>query len=95
MTSSHPQYPGACALCAGYWVTYLPVARAVTIGESDEFMAEVRRCRHCGTYWEVGAFSYPKVISREHAKRELPDLDALERTLGVEFPDPPAVQSGL
>ena len=44
---------------------------------------------------EVGAFSYPKVISREHAKRELPDLDALERTLSVEFPDPPAVQSGL
>jgi len=62
----------------------------VTIGESDEFMAEVRRCRFCGTYWEVGAFSYPKVLTREEALRELPDLDELESALGVDFPDPPS-----
>ena len=61
----------------------------MTIGECEEFMAEVRRCRHCGTYWEVGAFSYPQVISREHARRELPDLEVLEQGIGIDFPDPP------
>lgn len=89
MTGPNEAYPGACEICSGYWATYAPEARAVTIGTSDEFMAEVRRCRHCGTYWEVGAFSFPKVISQEHAKRELPDLDALEQRLGIDFPDPP------
>ncbi|MFP7835056.1 hypothetical protein [Marisediminicola sp. LYQ134] len=61
----------------------------MTIGNSDEYMAEVRRCRYCGTYWEVGAFSYPQVISRAHAKLELPNLDELEQGLGVDFPTPP------
>lgn len=92
MTDPNATYPGACEICSGYWATYAQEARAVTIGESEEFMAEVRRCRHCGTYWEVGAFSYPQVISREHAMRELPDLDALEQRLGIDFPDPPNVQ---
>jgi hypothetical protein len=62
----------------------------VTIGTSDEFMAEVRCCRHCGTYWEVGAFSDPRVISQEHAQRELSNLDELEQRLGIDFTDPPA-----
>lgn len=82
-------YPGACEICSGYWLTYPAKARAVTIGESEEFMAEVRRCTYCGAYWEVGAFSYPKVISREKAHQELPKLDALEQRLGIDFPDPP------
>jgi len=51
-------------------------------------MAEVRRCRHCGTSWEVGAFSNPQMISWEHARRELPDLDAVETSLGIDFPEP-------
>ncbi len=85
----NPAYPGACEICSGYWATYRPEARAVTIGESEEFMAEVRRCRHCGTYWEVGAFSYPQLISREHARRELPDLEVLEQGIGIDFPGPP------
>jgi hypothetical protein len=86
-------YEGACEFCSGYWVTYDPLSRAVTIGDSDEFMAEIRRCRHCGAYWEVGAFSYPKVISREQARRELPDLDVLQLGLGIDFPDPPSEAS--
>lgn len=85
----NPAYPGACEVCAGYWLTYAPEAKAVTLGESEEFMAEVRRCRFCGTYWEVGAFSNPKVISPGQARRELPDLDALEARLGIDFPEPP------
>ena len=87
MTNADEAHPGACEFCSGYWTNYAPDSRAVTIGKSDEFMAEVRRCRHCGTYWEVGAFSNPKAISREHARRELPDLDVLESALGIEFPD--------
>lgn len=83
--------PGACEICSAFWVTGL--GRAETIGTSDEFMAEIRRCRHCGAYWEVGAFSFPKVIPRDEAKRELPDLDVLEQRLGIDFPDPPDVQS--
>lgn len=78
---------GACEICTAFWVTGL--GRAETIGNSDEFMAEIRRCRHCGAYWEVGAFSHPVVISREQALRELPDLDVLEQGLGIDFPDPP------
>ena len=89
MTDANP-YPGACDICVGYWRTYADDARAVTIGESDEFMAEVRRCRFCGTYWEVGAFSHPKVLTREEAFRELPNLDELERARGIDFPDPPS-----
>lgn len=85
-------YPGACEVCSGYWATYAPEARAATIGESEEFMAEVRRCRSCSTYWEVGAFSYPRVISRDQARRELPDLDALEQALGIDFPSPASTE---
>lgn len=90
MTTGEP-YPGACDVCKGYWATYAPAAQPVAIGESVEYMAEVWRCRFCGTYWEVGAFSYPQVISREHALKELPDLDAMEAALGIDFPDPPDV----
>lgn len=82
-------YPGACEICSGYWLTYAPDARAVSIGESKEFLAEVRRCRSCGAYWEVGAFSYPKVLTPEQALRELPDLESLEAGLGIDFPNPP------
>lgn len=88
-----PAYPGACEICVGYWLTYAPEARAVTIGESEEFMAEVRRCRRCGIYWEVGAFSNPQVISPQHALRELPDLKTLEAALGIDFPGPPDMSS--
>lgn len=93
MTGMSVARPGACEICSGYWLTYQREAKAETIGESMEFQAEVRRCRHCGAYWEVGAFSYPMVISREHARRELPDLEALEARLKIDFPDPPV--SGL
>lgn len=86
--------PGACEKCSGYWLTYDRDLRGVTLGESEEFMAEVRRCRYCGAYWEVGAFSPPQVISHTHARRELPDLDALERATGVNFPDPPPIPEG-
>lgn len=85
-------YPGACEVCSGYWAAYAPEARGATIGESEEFMAEVRRCRSCGTYWEVGAFSYPQVISRDQARRELPELDALEQALGIDFPNPASTE---
>lgn len=78
---------GACEICSAFWVTGL--GRAETIGKSDEFIAEIRRCRHCGAYWEVGVFSNPVVVSREQAIRELPDLVALEAALGIDFPDPP------
>lgn len=78
---------GACEVCSFYWVT--GIGRGETLGESDEFMAEVRRCRNCGAYWEVGAFSYPKVITRAQAMRELPDLTTRETALGIDFPDPP------
>lgn len=65
----------------------------MVIGTSDEYQAAVWRCRRCGAYWEVPAFSYPTVISREQAQRELPDLDALENAaesaLGIQFPKPP------
>lgn len=74
---------GSCEVCSAYWVT--GIGRAVTIGESEEYMAEVRRCRYCGAYWEVGAFSVPKVLTREQALRELPDLDVLELKLGIDF----------
>ncbi|WP_350350201.1 hypothetical protein ABS642_11735 [Microbacterium sp. A8/3-1] len=84
--------PGACEICSAFWVTGL--GRAETLGVSDEFMAEIRRCRHCGAYWEVGAFSHPKVITRAQATRELPDLDRLEQGLGIAFPDPPTIESG-
>lgn len=80
---------GACDICSAFWVT--GVGRAELIGNSDEFMAEIRRCRHCGAYWEVGAFSNPVVISREQAKLELPDLESLETVLAIDFPDPPAM----
>lgn len=85
------RYPGSCEVCSGYWVTYAPAAQPVAIGESIEYMAEVRRCRFCGAYWEVGAFSFPQVISRAHALKELPDLDARESVHGIGFPDPPEV----
>ena len=85
------RYPGSCEVCSGYWVTYAPAAQPVAIGESIEYMAEVRRCRFCGAYWEVGAFSFPQVISREDAQKELPDLRVLESALGVYFPDPPEI----
>lgn len=58
-------YVGACEVCSGYWRMYEQTKRPVTIGKGAEFMAEVRRCRHCGAYWEVGVFGYPMVISRE------------------------------
>ena len=83
------RYPGSCEVCSGYWVTYAPAAQPVAIGESIEYMAEVRRCRFCGAYWEVGAFSFPQVISREHALKELPGLEALEAAVGIDFPHPP------
>jgi hypothetical protein len=76
--------PSACEICSAFWVTGL--GRAETLGVSDEFMAEIRRCRHCGAYWEVGAFSQPKVITRVQATRELPDIDRLEQGLGIAFP---------
>ena len=82
-------YLGACKICSGYWLTYAPDARAVLIGESMAFQAQVRRCRYCGAYWEVGAFSYPKVLTPEQALRELPDLETLEAGLGIDFPHPP------
>ncbi|MCH1882533.1 hypothetical protein [Agrococcus sp. ARC_14] len=81
--------PGACEVCTSYWVTH--VGRPVTIGESERFMAEVQRCRSCGAYWEVGAFSYPRVIGRARALQELPDLVSLEARLGIDFPEPPPV----
>lgn len=87
------KYAGACEICSGHWLNYAPDTRAVLIGESMEFQAEVRRCRFCGAYWEIGAFSYPKVLTREHALRELPNLDALELGLGIDFPDPPTAKS--
>jgi len=83
--------PGACEICSAFWVTGL--GRAETIGSSDGFMAEIRRCRNCGAYWEVGAFSLPRVISRAQAEVELPDLEALERDLGIAFPEPPDLPS--
>lgn len=90
MTASG-RYPGSCEVCSGYWATYAPAAQPVAIGESMEYMAEVRRCRFCGAYWEVGAFSFPQVISRDHARKELPDLDALEAALGIDLPRPPDI----
>lgn len=78
---------GACEVCSAFWVTGL--GRAETIGKSEEFLAEIRRCCHRGAYREVGAFSNPIVISREQASRELPGLVALEAALGIDFPDPP------
>lgn len=78
---------GACEICTAFWVNGL--GRAETIGNSPDFMAEIRRCHRCGAYWEVGAFSHPVVISREQAKLELPDLDVLESELGIDFPNPP------
>lgn len=87
-------YAGACDICSGHWLTYASDSRGVTIGESEEFMAEVRRCRYCGAYWDIGVFSYPKVISRDEARQELPNLDGLEENLGIDFPEPPSLAHG-
>lgn len=81
--------PGACEVCSSYWLEYHPDKRPMKIGDSDTFMAEIARCAHCGAYWEIGAFSNPKVISIEQAEKELPDLNALEQKLGINFPSPP------
>nr|WP_241249435.1 DUF6357 family protein [Agrococcus sp. KRD186] len=83
---------GACEICSSYWVTH--VGGPVTIGESERLMGEVRRCRSCGAYWEVGAFSFPQVISREEAQQGLPDLARLEAQLGGDFPEPPPLPPG-
>lgn len=79
--------PGPCDVCSACWVTHLGLPE--TIGMSDEFLAEICRCSYCGAYWEVGAFSNPKVISREQARRELPGLDMLELLVRIDFPEPP------
>lgn len=84
--------PGACEICTAFWIT--GIGRGVTLGESKEFLAEVRRCSYCGAYWEVGVFSYPKVISRDQARLEIPDLDTIERQLGIDFPEPPPLPIG-
>lgn len=85
--------PGACEICTSSWVTH--VGSPLTIGESETLMGEVRRCRACGAYWDVGAFSYPQVISRERALRGLPGLASLEVKLGIDFPDPPPLPPGV
>lgn len=84
--------PGACEICTSSWVTY--IGGPVTIGESESLMGEVRRCRSCGAYWDVGACSYPQVISRARALRALPGLASLEAELGIGFPEPPPLPPG-
>ena len=79
--------PGACEVCTAYWVT--GVGRFVTLGESPARMAEIWRCRVCGAYWQVGDFDRPKVIRVDDARSALPDLDVIEATLGVDFPQAP------